>query len=115
MWQYRDKWAKKAFDHRASTPAEWPLLRKFALLSQMSEMYPVYLTGNPVIWFSSFLSLLTYFAYVARVTVLAQRGRGVILLGTFKICDNAAWFLSVGWAVHYIPYFLSSQQVHFLI
>jgi dolichyl-phosphate-mannose-protein mannosyltransferase len=81
----------------------------------------IYMLGNPVIWGLCFAGLNLYFIYQLRVMILVQRGYSHLYSSIFLLTIqdtqmnalNNAWFLGMGWALHYLPYFLMSRSVKF--
>jgi dolichyl-phosphate-mannose-protein mannosyltransferase len=96
---------------------EWPLLARGILFwtanqsKGSSEKGLIYMLGNPVVWYGTIISLAFYAAFQIRAIVMAQRGSLTYMSRYFKMSLGAAWFLTVGWMLHYLPFFIMSRQV----
>ncbi|CAO3592037.1 unnamed protein product [Absidia cylindrospora] len=100
-------------DILSSTPAEWPLTTVgLRMCGWGDDTIKFYLLGNPIVWWSSFLSILIFVVSTAFYSIRMQR----------KIYDltNAQWdqFLYVGktlflgWLLHYIPFFIMGRVTY---
>ncbi|OMJ21721.1 Dolichyl-phosphate-mannose-protein mannosyltransferase 1 [Smittium culicis] len=93
-----------------SRPLSWLYLRRG--IGYWSENpVSVYLFGNPIIWWLSFASIVT-FVLVQFVFVLRdKRGYGDQLLGVRTQYFNSVGFFFVGWSLHFFPFFLMKRQL----
>lgn len=98
---------------------EWPLLARGILFwTSKSEQKLIYMLGNPVIWISVLVSVVLYCIFEAKVVILSQRGVNnhyssnlQLTLGAIRMSLGAAWLLTLGWALHWFPYFLMGRQL----
>ncbi|GIY27957.1 protein O-mannosyl-transferase 2 [Caerostris darwini] len=75
----------------------------------------IYLLGNPVIWWGNLVLLQIFFILKIVFSVIDQRG--LKLATKFKeLTDNtvnASFWLFLGWALHYLPFFAMSRVLYF--
>ncbi|EKC98887.1 hypothetical protein A1Q2_06858 [Trichosporon asahii var. asahii CBS 8904] len=98
---------RHAYDSR---PQHWPWLRR-GINFWVKDHRQVYLMGNPVIWWSSSLAVLTYVAVRGLLILRAQRGYRDLYLPKIAYYDEVCAFLLMGWALHYAPFFLMQRQL----
>ncbi|ORZ19601.1 Dolichyl-phosphate-mannose-protein mannosyltransferase-domain-containing protein [Absidia repens] len=100
-------------DILSSEPAEWPLASVgLRMCGWDDNTIKFYLLGNPIVWWSSFLSVLVFATSTIFYIVRMQR----------KIYDltNAQWdqylyvgkTLFLGWFLHYIPFFIMGRVTY---
>ncbi|KAF9544586.1 glycosyltransferase family 39 protein [Agrocybe pediades] len=98
---------RHAYDSR---PDSWPLLRR-GINFWVKDHRQIYLIGNPLVWYLSTLSIAAYAAVRGFLILRAKRG--------FRDFDNTkvvkydalCGFLAMGWALHYLPFFLMGRQL----
>lgn len=93
-----------------SRPPSWPILRR-GINFWGKDHRQIYLVGNPIIWWSSTLAVITYFAFKALAILRWQRGFGDYEVVTFKRFDYEIGSSVLGWACHYFPFFLMQRQL----
>jgi len=98
---------RHAFDSR---PDSWPRLRR-GINFWVKDHKQIYLIGNPMIWWSSTLAVGLY-ALVRGFLILRQK-RGYRDFDNTKVVkyDTLCGFLFIGWALHYLPFFLMARQL----
>jgi dolichyl-phosphate-mannose-protein mannosyltransferase len=93
-----------------SRPSSWPtLLRGINFWSKQHRQ--VYLLGNPVIWWTSTVAIVTYVFFKAIAILRWQRSCGDYSNVTFKRFDYEIGQTVLGWALHYFPFFLMARQL----
>ncbi|KAF8665628.1 hypothetical protein AX16_000083 [Volvariella volvacea WC 439] len=93
-----------------SRPDAWPRLRR-GINFWVKDHRQIYLLGNPFIWWLSTAAVFSYMAVRAVLILRAKRG--------FRDFDNTkvvkydalCGFLFVGWALHFIPFFIMARQL----
>ncbi|KAF9449496.1 glycosyltransferase family 39 protein [Macrolepiota fuliginosa MF-IS2] len=98
---------RHAFDSR---PDSWPRLLR-GINFWVRDHKQIYLTGNPMVWWSSTLAVGIY-ALVRGFLILRQK-RGFRDFDNTKVVkyDTLCGFLFIGWSLHYFPFFLMSRQL----
>jgi dolichyl-phosphate-mannose--protein O-mannosyl transferase len=96
----------------SSSPSQWPFLWR-GIKMWKNDNKIIFLLGNPAVFFASALSIICYALYTLRLLILQQRGIVVPYTGgigplSFVV---ASYIFATGWAVHYLPYFLSRNNV----
>ncbi|EIW81774.1 glycosyltransferase family 39 protein [Coniophora puteana RWD-64-598 SS2] len=99
--------ARHAYDSR---PATWPRLRR-GINFWVKDGRQVYLIGNPFIWYMSTLSVLGYVAARGFLILRAKRGYRDFDNSKAMKYDAVLGFLFLGWAMHYLPFFLMGRQL----
>lgn len=108
MWQTNAGLTEKhAYDSR---PGQWPWLRR-GINFWVQNHRQVYLIGNPFIWWSSTFAVAAYLVARALVIIRAQRGFKDLVHPTLRTYDGICGFLVLGWALHYLPFFLMQRQL----
>ncbi|GAO18804.1 uncharacterized protein UV8b_05916 [Ustilaginoidea virens] len=93
-----------------SRPQSWPLLRR-GINFWSKNHTQIYLIGNPVIWWSSTLSIAVWFLFKAVAVLRWQRSYDDYASTTFKRFDYELGTSVLGWALHYFPFFLMGRQL----
>ncbi|KAG8955780.1 hypothetical protein FRC00_005275 [Tulasnella sp. 408] len=98
---------RHAFDSR---PESWLSLKR-GINFWVRDHRHVYLIGNPVIWWLSTAAVVTYL--VARgILVLRAKRQYKDLNNSFVVkYDQICGFLTIGWFIHYFPFFIMSRQL----
>ncbi|CAO3633580.1 unnamed protein product [Cunninghamella echinulata] len=100
-------------DILSSEPIEWPLAQVgLRMCGWNDDQIKFYLLGNPIVWWSSFLSVILFVVMTLFYIIRMQR----------KIYDltNAQWdhfffvgkTLFLGWFLHYIPFFIMGRVTY---
>ncbi|KAF2724755.1 glycosyltransferase family 39 protein [Polychaeton citri CBS 116435] len=94
-----------------SRPPSWPVLRR-GINFWGKDNRQIYLTGNPLIWWSSTAAIAIYVAFKAISVLRWQRScedysRSV----TWKRFDYEIGTSVLGWAFHYFPFYLMQRQL----
>jgi len=93
-----------------SRPLSWPLLKR-GINFWVKDHRQIYLIGNPFIWWSGTAAVLAYVAVRGFLILRAQRGyKDFLNTGVVK-ADQLCGFLFLGWALHYLPFFLMERQL----
>ncbi|KAH9853332.1 glycosyltransferase family 39 protein [Lenzites betulinus] len=93
-----------------SRPDAWPRLRR-GINFWVKDHRQIYLLGNPTIWA---LSTAAVFAYAAvRGFLVLRAKRGYRDFDSTKVVkyDALCGFLFIGWALHYLPFYLMARQL----
>lgn len=93
-----------------SRPGSWPLMKR-GINFWGKDNRQIYLIGNPVIWWSSTIAILTYFAVKGFAILRWQRGFKDYSQETFKRFDYEIGMFVLGWFFHYFPFFLMQRQL----
>ncbi|KAF2090172.1 glycosyltransferase family 39 protein [Saccharata proteae CBS 121410] len=93
-----------------SRPPSWPVLRR-GINFWGKDHRQVYLTGNPIIWWSSTLAILAYVAVKGLAVLRWQRGYKDYDYVNFKRFDYEIGMTALGWAFHYFPFYLMQRQL----
>ncbi|KDQ14229.1 glycosyltransferase family 39 protein [Botryobasidium botryosum FD-172 SS1] len=93
-----------------SRPLSWPFLKR-GINFWVKDHRQIYLLGNPFIWWSGTAAVLAYAAVRGFLVIRAQRGyKDFLNTGVVK-ADQLCGFLFLGWALHYLPFFLMERQL----
>ncbi|GFQ91933.1 protein O-mannosyl-transferase 2 [Trichonephila clavata] len=96
-----------------SRPWQWPINLRGQFFS--GQQLRIYLLGNPVIWWGNLVLLQLFFILKLVFSVLEQRG--LQLVQALKELNdktiNASFWLFLGWALHYLPFFAMSRVLYF--
>ncbi|GAK67607.1 glycosyltransferase family 39 protein [Moesziomyces antarcticus] len=98
---------RHAYDSR---PQTWPLLKR-GINFWTKDHRQIYLIGNPFVWFGAFASVLAYLGARGLLMLRAQRGFGDLKDSRVRFYDQTCGFLVLGWALHYLPFFLMHRQL----
>lgn len=93
-----------------SRPHQWPLLRRGINFWGRTHTQ-IYLIGNPIIWWSSFVAVAVWFVFKAIAILRWQRNYNDYSSVTFKRFDYEVGTSVLGWALHYLPFFLMERQL----
>ncbi|PWZ01217.1 PMT-domain-containing protein [Testicularia cyperi] len=108
MWETNAGLTERhAYDSR---PQSWPLLRR-GINFWTKDHRQVYLIGNPIVWWGAFASVLAYLGARGLLMLRAQRGYRDMQDSRVKFYDQTCGFLVLGWALHYLPFFLMHRQL----
>ncbi|EDV21774.1 uncharacterized protein TRIADDRAFT_30184 [Trichoplax adhaerens] len=93
-----------------SQPWHWPITYKGQHFS--GGDFRIYLLGNPVLWWTNLIVLISFpFGYLYHA-IRCQRGcqdQNELRTKLFSSC----WWLYLGWATHYIPFYLMGRVLYF--
>ncbi|KAK4047504.1 Dolichyl-phosphate-mannose--protein mannosyltransferase 1 [Microbotryomycetes sp. JL221] len=98
---------RHAYDSR---PQSWPLLRR-GINFWVKDHRQVYLIGNPFVWWLSTMSLFAYAAIRFLLILRAQRGYQDFVHSQLVFYDGLCATLALGWALHFLPFFLMGRQL----
>ena len=98
---------RHAYDSR---PQTWPMLKR-GINFWTKDHRQIYLIGNPIVWWSAFLSVLSYLGARGLLMLRAQRGFGDLKDSRVRFYDQTCGFLALGWGLHYLPFFLMNRQL----
>ncbi|KAI0688800.1 glycosyltransferase family 39 protein [Cerioporus squamosus] len=93
-----------------SRPDAWPRLRR-GINFWVKDHRQIYLLGNPMVWY---LSTAAVFAYAAvRGLLILRAKRGYRDFDNTKVVkyDTLCGFLFIGWALHYLPFYIMARQL----
>ncbi|KAI7904603.1 Dolichyl-phosphate-mannose-protein mannosyltransferase-domain-containing protein [Cokeromyces recurvatus] len=93
-----------------SRPESWPLLRRGINYWSKDKLH-LYLLGNPLVYWTSTISILVCIILKAAFVILDKRGIKKDFGELRKFYDESAGFFLVGWAFHYFPFFLMGRQL----
>ncbi|BEJ13148.1 hypothetical protein CspHIS471_0303220 [Cutaneotrichosporon sp. HIS471] len=98
---------RHAYDSR---PHHWPWMRR-GINFWVKDHRQVYLVGNPVIWWSSTVAIGLFLAFRGLLILRAKRGYRDLYQAKTAFYDEVCSFLVMGWALHYLPFFLMQRQL----
>lgn len=93
-----------------SRPPSWPILRRGINFWGKDNRH-IYLIGNPVIWLSSTVAIGIYFVFKGLSILRWQRGYRDYDSVNFKRFDYEIGTSVLGWAFHYLPFYLMKRQL----
>ena len=93
-----------------SRPPSWPILRR-GINFWGKNNRQIYLIGNPFIWWSSTVAIGIYMAFKGLTVLRWQRGYKDYDNVTFKRFDYEIGTSVLGWAFHYLPFYLMQRQL----
>lgn len=93
-----------------SRPDSWPLLKRGINFWGRNNTQ-VYLLGNPIVWWSSTLAIVTWVLFKGIAVLRWQRSCGDYSSNTFKRFDYEIGSSVLGWALHYFPFYLMKRQL----
>ncbi|CAI6086799.1 unnamed protein product [Clonostachys chloroleuca] len=93
-----------------SRPESWPILRRGINFWGRNNTQ-VYLLGNPIIWWSSSISIVVWVIFKVIAVIRWQRSCGDYSNATFKRFDYEIGTSVLGWALHYFPFYLMKRQL----
>ncbi|XP_077300535.1 protein O-mannosyl-transferase 2 [Arctopsyche grandis] len=96
-----------------SQPWQWPLNYKGQFFS--GSTHRIYLLGNPIIWWMNLAFLGLFFIIFVVNAIRTQRGYldDVDIKSKQIVLLNAAIWLSVGWMLHYVPFWAMGRVLYF--
>lgn len=95
-----------------SSPSQWPLLSSgISYWRAKPDTKGIYLIGNPVIWVSSFIAIALFGLYFGVDMILEKRKIFVSKSGYFKAMVSGCSFYTLGYLLHYFPFYLMGRQV----
>ncbi|PVU94435.1 hypothetical protein BB561_002535 [Smittium simulii] len=93
-----------------SRPGKWPLLsRGIGYWSKESKR--IYLLGNPILWWLSFASVVTFAIVWIVILLRDKRGYKDTFAGTRNLYFNGVGFTVLSWALHYFPFYILKRQL----
>lgn len=108
MWETNAGLTERhAYDSR---PQTWPTLKR-GINFWTKDHRQIYLIGNPIVWWGATASVLAYLGARALLMLRAQRGFRDLQDSKIKFYDQTCGFLVLGWALHYLPFFLMHRQL----
>lgn len=93
-----------------SRPYEWPLLLTVIPFWQ-TETHQIILLGNPLVYWSSAIAVLTFLILFGFFQLREKRGCKDFYGGLRAYYETSAGFFVMGWAFHYIPFFYMKRQL----
>lgn len=93
-----------------SRPYTWPWMRR-GMAFWGSDDRGIYLIGTPIIWWLSFVSIIACGVVHVVLFLRDRRGCRDRLLGSRERYLESVGFLSVGWLLHWFPFFLMGRQL----
>ncbi|KAN0062344.1 Dolichyl-phosphate-mannose--protein mannosyltransferase 1 [Thecaphora frezii] len=108
MWETNAGLTERhAYDSR---PQSWPFLRR-GINFWTKDHRQIYLIGNPLVWWASSASVVAYLGLRALLMLRAKRGYRDLHDSKVAFYDQTAGFLTLGWALHFLPFFLMHRQL----
>ncbi|KAI9631780.1 putative Dolichyl-phosphate-mannose--protein mannosyltransferase 2 [Dioszegia hungarica] len=98
---------RHAYDSR---PQSWPWMRR-GINFWVKDNTQVYLIGNPVVWWLSFASIAVYLGIRVLLVLREKRGYRDLYKPRIAFYDEVCGFLVIGWALHFLPFFLMQRQL----
>ncbi|XP_019864301.1 PREDICTED: protein O-mannosyl-transferase 2-like isoform X2 [Amphimedon queenslandica] len=97
---------------QTSQPWHWPLTWQGQLFS--GGDYRVYLLGNPIIFWGCDVLLILFVLFVLMKLVADQRSVNYLSISVFvNRFVSSGCFLILGWALHYLPFYLMGRVLYF--
>ncbi|PLN82153.1 PMT-domain-containing protein [Aspergillus taichungensis] len=93
-----------------SRPPSWPVLLRGINFWGRDHRH-IYLLGNPFIWWSSTVAVGIYFLFKGISILRWQRSCGDYNNVNFKRFDYEVGTSVLGWAFHYLPFYLMARQL----
>jgi dolichyl-phosphate-mannose-protein mannosyltransferase len=93
-----------------SRPPSWPILRRGINFWGKNHMQ-VYLMGNPLVWYSTTITIAVWVLFKALAVLRWQRNCNDYANHTVKRFDYELGSSILGWALHYFPFFLMKRQL----
>ncbi|KAH0545032.1 hypothetical protein FGG08_000803 [Glutinoglossum americanum] len=96
----------------ASQPIQWPfLLRGVSFWTKDSTREQIYFLGNPLGWWLSSTVLAVFIGIIAADQLSCRRGIDALDERTRSRLYNSTGFFFLGWAAHYLPFYLMGRQL----
>ncbi|KAJ2871488.1 hypothetical protein GGH93_004786 [Coemansia aciculifera] len=93
-----------------SRPHTWPWMRR-GMAFWGADNRSIYLIGTPIVWWLSFATVVIFAAVQVVLFFRDRRGFHDRLLGARERYMESVGFLSIGWVLHWIPFFLMGRQL----
>ncbi|KAI7894443.1 Dolichyl-phosphate-mannose-protein mannosyltransferase-domain-containing protein [Mucor mucedo] len=93
-----------------SRPHEWPLLLSVISFWQ-TETNQIILLGNPLVYWSSTVAVLTFFILYGFFQLRQKRGFKDSFGGLRAYYETSAGFFVMAWTFHYLPFFKMERQL----
>ncbi|POR35071.1 Dolichyl-phosphate-mannose--protein mannosyltransferase 1 [Tolypocladium paradoxum] len=93
-----------------SRPEAWPILRR-GINFWGKHHTQIYLIGNPIVWWTSSLTIIAWVLFKAIAVIRWQRSCNDYSNNTFKRFDYEIGTYVLGWALHYFPFYLMQRQL----
>ena len=93
-----------------SRPPSWPILQR-GINFWGKYHRQIYLIGNPIVWWSSTAALAIWAAFKVLAILRWQRNCRDYANPVFKRFDYEVGTQVLGWALHYLPFFLMQRQL----
>ena len=96
----------------SSRPLEWPLCqRSIAYWISNTSMAQIQLLGNPLLWWTSSVGVVTYFGLLGFYLIRRRRQVYDIEMTVWTQFKDAGWLLVGGWLLHYVPFFTMDRAL----
>ncbi|KAJ2523619.1 hypothetical protein GGI11_001380 [Coemansia sp. RSA 2049] len=93
-----------------SRPHTWPWLRRgIAYWGRGNN--GIYLMGTPILWWLSFVAIIVFAGFQVVLFLRDCRGMHDRLMGIRERYFESVGFLSIGWVLHWVPFFLMGRQL----
>ncbi|KAI8092816.1 Dolichyl-phosphate-mannose-protein mannosyltransferase-domain-containing protein [Halteromyces radiatus] len=100
-------------DILSSEPSEWPLASVgLRMCGWDDNTIKFYLLGNPIVWWSSFVSILYFVGSALFYIVRMQRNIHDLTSGQWDQFLYVGKTLFLGWFLHYIPFFMMGRVTY---
>ncbi|ORX57625.1 PMT-domain-containing protein [Hesseltinella vesiculosa] len=100
-------------DILSSEPLDWPLaLVGLRMCGWEDDRIKYYLIGNPIVWWSSFLSVIAFGALTAFYLIRMQRSIYDLSKAQWQQFFFMGKTIALGWALHYIPFFIMGRVTY---
>jgi dolichyl-phosphate-mannose-protein mannosyltransferase len=113
MWHgnngLKPKTGKK--DLLTSKPHQWPTLEiGLRMCNWNDNTLKFYLIGNPIVWWTAVFSIL--FFYLEISVIYIRKKITTFISFTDEQYANRGMILTIGWALHYIPFYLMGRVTY---
>ncbi|KAG8902400.1 hypothetical protein FRB99_004525 [Tulasnella sp. 403] len=98
---------RHSFDSR---PSSWLTLKR-GINFWVRDHRQIYLLGNPFIWWLSSSAIFMYVAARGIIILRAKRQYKDLNNSIVLKYDQICGFLTIGWFIHYFPFFLMARQL----
>ncbi|KAG8931241.1 hypothetical protein FRC02_003015 [Tulasnella sp. 418] len=93
-----------------SRPSSWPTLKR-GINFWVKDHTQIYLIGNPIVWWLSTAAIVFYAVIRGFLILRAKRGYKDFNHSFVVKYDNLCGFLTLGWFLHYFPFYLMERQL----
>lgn len=107
MWTIYHEYIEEHPAH--SRPHAWPVLFT-AIPFWFSDDAAIVLIGNPYVYWTSTVAVLTFFMLFGFFQLREKRGFHDSFHGLRRYYENSAGFFVLGWLLHYVPFYVISRQ-----